>query len=54
MTDSVDLTFFNDGNHFHFKLGGEIILSIDNTSIDYAKAEDIYICLLHVMLSVLR
>ncbi|MDT8869186.1 hypothetical protein [Vibrio fluvialis] len=53
MTDSVDLTFINDGTHFHFKLHGETILSVDSSAIDHAKAEDIYIGLLRAMWSVL-
>ncbi|ENM5827333.1 hypothetical protein RBG15_002877 [Vibrio metoecus] len=54
MTDSVDLTFINDGANFHFKLHGEIILSIDSSAIDHTKAEDIYVCLLRAMWSVLN
>lgn len=53
MTESVELTFINDGSYFHFKLHGETILSIDSSIIDHAKAEDIYIGLLRAMWSML-
>lgn len=54
MSDSVNLTFINDGMHFHFKLHGQTILSIDSTIIDHAKAEEIYIGFLRAMWSVLH
>lgn len=53
MIRKPDLTFNNDGTHFHFKLHGTTILSVDSSAIDHAKAEDIYIGILKAMTSVL-